>query len=123
MMHEHLKALRTKNYSEWTVRNRHVHIGFFIEWAQERGLNEPLEITRPVLEQYQRHLFYYRKKNGDPLTIPQPALAPGALARVVQMDDAAELHPAQPSFGDRLAAPRAHAAEEYPLARKRSSRS
>ncbi len=68
MMHEHLKALRTKNYSEWTVRNRDVHIGFFIEWAQERGLNEPLEITRPVLEQYQRHLFYYRKKNGEPLT-------------------------------------------------------
>jgi integrase/recombinase XerD len=68
MMHEHLKALRTKNYSEWTVRNRLVHIGFFIEWAQERGLNEPLEITRPVLEQYQRHLFYYREKNGEPLT-------------------------------------------------------
>jgi integrase/recombinase XerD len=68
LMHEHLKALRTKNYSEWTVRNRLVHIGFFIEWAQERGLREPLEVTRPVLERYQRHLFYYRKKNGDPLT-------------------------------------------------------
>src|ERR1700740_2449391 len=68
LMHEHLKALRTKNYSEWTVKNRLVHVVFFIEWAQERGLREPLEVTRPVLERYQRHLFYYRKKNGDPLT-------------------------------------------------------
>lgn len=68
MMHEHLNALRVKNYSEWTVRNRQVHIGFFIEWAKERGLREPIEITRPILERYQRHLFYYRKKNGEPLT-------------------------------------------------------
>jgi integrase/recombinase XerD len=45
-----------------------VHIGFFIQWAYEHGLREPIEITRPVLERYQRHLFYYRKKNGEPLT-------------------------------------------------------
>lgn len=68
MMHEHLNALRVKNYSEWTVRSRQVAITFFIEWAQERGLREPIEITRPILERYQRHLFYYRKKNGEPLT-------------------------------------------------------
>lgn len=68
MMHEHLNALRTKNYSEWTVRSRQVAITFFIEWAQERGLREPIEITRPILERYQRYLFYYRKKNGEPLT-------------------------------------------------------
>jgi integrase/recombinase XerD len=27
-----------------------------------------MEITRPILERYQRHLFYYRKKNGEPLS-------------------------------------------------------
>src|SRR6266481_824689 len=68
LLEEHLSALRVKNYSEYTVRNRRVHIGYFIAWAEERGLREPLEITRPVLERYQRHLFYYRKKNGEPLT-------------------------------------------------------
>ena len=31
-------------------------------------LAEPFEITRPVLERYQRYLFYYRKKNGEPLS-------------------------------------------------------
>ena len=68
MMQDHLNALRTRNYSQHTVRNRQVHIGFFIAWAQERGLREPLEVTRPVLERYQRYLFHYRKKNGEPLS-------------------------------------------------------
>ncbi len=68
LMHEHLNALRVRAYSEHTVKNRLVHIGFFIRWAYEHGLREPSEITRPVLERYQRHLFYYRKKNGEPLT-------------------------------------------------------
>ena len=68
LMHEHLNSLRVRGYSEYTVRNRFVHIRFFIVWAHEHGLREPIEITRPVLERYQRHLFYYRKKNGEPLT-------------------------------------------------------
>jgi len=68
MMHDHLQSLAVKNYSEHTVRNRRVHISFFLQWCKERGLAEPVEITRPVLERYQRHLFHYRKKNGEPLS-------------------------------------------------------
>src|SRR5208337_4854803 len=63
-----LRALAVQNYSEKTVRNRQVHIGFFLQWCKERGLSEPVEVTRPVLERYQRHLFHYRKKNGEPLS-------------------------------------------------------
>jgi len=68
LMNEHLESLRVRGYSEFTVKNRLVHIGFFIEWAYEHGLREPIEVTRPVLERYQRYLFFYRKKNGEPLT-------------------------------------------------------
>ena len=68
LMQEHLNSLRVRGYSEHTVKNRLVHIGFFIQWAYEHGLREPHEITRPVLERYQRYLFFYRKKNGEPLT-------------------------------------------------------
>jgi len=68
LMQEHLNSLRVRGYSEHTVKNRLVHIGFFIQWAYEHGLQEPTEITRPVLERYQRYLFFYRKKNGEPLT-------------------------------------------------------
>ena len=68
LMREHLAALSVRGYSENTVRSRRVYLGFFIAWAYEHGLREPIEVTRPVLERYQRYLFFYRKKNGEPLT-------------------------------------------------------
>jgi len=67
-MREHLKALQVQNYSEFTVRGRAGHIQFFIDWLKERSITEPVEVTRPVLERYQRHLFHYRKANGEPLS-------------------------------------------------------
>jgi integrase/recombinase XerD len=57
-----------KNYSEYTIKNRRGHIGFFLQWCNDRGLTEPIEVTRPILEHYQRFLFHYRQKNGSPLT-------------------------------------------------------
>jgi integrase/recombinase XerD len=68
LMEQHLQALRVQNYSEYTVKNRRVHIGFFLNWCHDRSLTEPLDVTRPVLEQYQRHLFHYRQKSGQPLS-------------------------------------------------------
>ena len=68
LLEKHLEDLRVRNYSEYTVKNRRVHIGMFLEWAHERGVTEPVEVTRTVLESYQRHVFHYRKKNGEPLS-------------------------------------------------------
>jgi len=68
LMREHLHALEVQNYSEFTVRGRAGHIGFFLAWLAERGIIEPVEVTRPVLERYQRYLFHYRKVNGEPLS-------------------------------------------------------
>jgi integrase/recombinase XerD len=68
LQERHLQDLRVKNYSEYTIKNRKVHIGFFIQWCHDRGITEPTEVTRPILEHYQRYLFHYRQKNGNPLT-------------------------------------------------------
>lgn len=68
LMRDHLLALEVRNYSEFTVRGRAGHIGFFLAWLKERGIVEPVDVTRPVLERYQRHLFHYRKANGEPLS-------------------------------------------------------
>jgi integrase/recombinase XerD len=68
MLREFLNSMLVHSYSEFTVMNREAHIRLFLDWAHEHGLREPVEITRPVLERYQRHLFYYRKKNGEPLS-------------------------------------------------------
>jgi integrase/recombinase XerD len=59
---------REKAYSERTVENREAALRPFIAWAHERGLTRPQEITKPILERYQRHLFLYRKANGEPLS-------------------------------------------------------
>jgi integrase/recombinase XerD len=40
----------------------------FIAWADERGVTHPSQVTRAVLERYQRWLYHYRKHNGEPLT-------------------------------------------------------
>lgn len=68
LLEKHLENLRVCDYSEYTVKNRRVHIGFFLDWCHERGIAEPVEVTRTVLESYQRHVFHYRKKNGEPLS-------------------------------------------------------
>lgn len=44
-------------------------LGRFITWADERGLDRPQDITRPILERYQRHVYHYRKHNGQPLAV------------------------------------------------------
>ncbi len=67
LLEKHLEDLRLKNYSEYTVKNRRVHIGMFLVWAVGRGISEPVEVTRTVLERYQKHVFDYRKANGEPL--------------------------------------------------------
>lgn len=74
LLEEHLAALLAQNYSEDTVVTRRAAIGYFIDWCRERSLEDPLEITRPILERYQRWLFQYRKHNGDPLTFRTQAM-------------------------------------------------
>ncbi len=50
-----------------------------VDWSRERGIAQPSEIGRPVLERYQRHLYYARKPNGQPLSAATQARA---LARI-----------------------------------------
>ena len=63
-----LQWMREKNYSERTVGNRETYLRYFILWCDERGITRPQEITRPILERYQRYMFLYRKKDGQPLS-------------------------------------------------------
>ena len=58
-----------KHYSPRTVANRETYLRYFVIWADERGLKCPQEITKPILEAYQRHLFHHRKTNGQPLSV------------------------------------------------------
>lgn len=64
---QYLDWIAVHNFSADTVRSRRFHLGYFHVWCRERGLESHTEITRPILERYQRWLFHYRKSNGQPL--------------------------------------------------------
>jgi integrase/recombinase XerD len=64
-------------FLEWTVTSglsastasiRRRALDSFIVWCDERGLARPQDITRPILQRYQGHLYHYRKANGAPLS-------------------------------------------------------
>jgi len=64
-----LSWLAERNYSPRTIGNRLEMLNGFIDWAEERGLTRPQEVTRPILERYQRWLYLYRKANNEPLSV------------------------------------------------------
>ncbi|MES1176706.1 MAG: site-specific tyrosine recombinase XerC [Myxococcales bacterium] len=64
----YLEWLRVRHYSERTVVNREKAVGLFIEWSEARGVLRPMEVTKPMLERYQRHLYYVRKADGRALS-------------------------------------------------------
>jgi integrase/recombinase XerD len=65
---QYLEWLATHNFSNDTVVNRRNFLATFHQWCRERGLEHPNEITRPILERYQRWMYHYRKKDGQALS-------------------------------------------------------
>lgn len=63
-----LEWTEVKGFSKDTLLRRQSSLRRFIVWCDERDLHTPQEITKPILERYQRYLYYYRKADGQPLT-------------------------------------------------------
>lgn len=67
-MERFLAHLAVRNYSVATITDRRHGLSTFILWCAERGIEHPQEVTKPILERYQRHLYYHRKSDGAPLS-------------------------------------------------------
>ena len=65
---QYLAWLAERNYSERTVGNRELYLGYFLVWCEQRGVTRPSEVTKPILDRYQRWLYHYRRHNGQPLS-------------------------------------------------------
>ena len=61
--------LEERNYSTKTVEARKWALRTFLRWAEERDLRRPGQVTKPILESYQRWLYRYRKADGKPLGV------------------------------------------------------
>ena len=66
---EYLTTLQVRGYSVNTNYTWHKGLRRFIGWCAERSITRPTEVTRDLLERYQRHLYEYRQKNGEPLNV------------------------------------------------------
>lgn len=62
---EHLESL---NYSKSTIEIRGRYLDVFFKWCAESGIMRLCEVSREVIEKYQRHVYQYRKRDGSPLT-------------------------------------------------------
>ena len=63
---EHQKV---KGQSEKTLISRHYTLSAFARWSAGRGIEHPKDVSLAVLERYQRHLYYHRKPDGEPLAV------------------------------------------------------
>ncbi len=55
-------------YSPQTIESRRRALDRLHRWLVERGVTRTAEVTKPMLDRYQRWLFHYRQANGRPLT-------------------------------------------------------
>jgi integrase/recombinase XerD len=77
-MRRYLEHRAVLGANENALQQLERYIRDFMDWGEARGVTHPQQVTRPILERYQRHLHHYRKKNGEPLSIvsQKTAIAP-----------------------------------------------
>jgi integrase/recombinase XerD len=64
----YVEWLEVNNFSPLTSYTRDRQISRFIDWCSERSITRPVEVTKAVLESYQKHLFHHRREDGRPLS-------------------------------------------------------
>ena len=61
---DYLEWLASRNYAASTVSTRRQQLERLVGWLDERGVGRPADVTRPILQRFQRWLFLYRKPSG-----------------------------------------------------------
>jgi len=65
-----VESLRVRNYALNTVKVQLTSLRAFIGWAAERDVTRASEVTRPILEAYQRSVWLVRVRSGDGVEKP-----------------------------------------------------
>jgi integrase/recombinase XerD len=68
LVRAYVEAQRVRGLSEMTIEKKEWTLFRFVEWCHERGITRPDEVTKPILERYQRTLYYHRRDDGSPLS-------------------------------------------------------
>lgn len=81
LIDEWFRRLEERAYSERTIEAHKWALRMFVRWAEERDLRRPAQISKPILESYQRWLFRYRQDNDKPLGVTTQRMRLGAVQR------------------------------------------
>jgi len=65
----HLDWIEVRQYSPRTIAGRRTFLRDFVVWCAERGITRPEELSRLVIDLYQRHVARLVKKDGTPLAV------------------------------------------------------
>jgi integrase/recombinase XerD len=65
----YLQWLADRAYSPSTIAGRRSRLRSFVAWCEERDICYPEELSRQLLEHYQRHLAHARTSKGQPLKV------------------------------------------------------
>ena len=68
-VHAYIEHLKARNYATQSVQYKRASLIWFLDWCKERGIERIHDITRPVLQRYQRHLYHAVGRNGKPLSV------------------------------------------------------
>jgi integrase/recombinase XerD len=67
-LEDHLLWLAAHGYAPTTLVVRRHHLFALATFLIERDVTEPRQVTPTLLDAYQRHLFHYKKVDGQPLS-------------------------------------------------------
>ncbi len=73
MVVEFCEHLAIRGYAATSLRNQRTALALLADWLIERGVTRPCEVTKPMLDAYQRAVFYMRKADGQPLSFQSQA--------------------------------------------------
>lgn len=65
----YLENLRVKNFSEQTLYGRAKMLKYFRQFCEQLNITQARQVTRAVVMNYQSHLYHYRKRDEQPLTV------------------------------------------------------
>jgi integrase/recombinase XerD len=60
LLAQYTEWMRVHHYAADTLRTSGHALKLFVAWAAERSITRASEVTRPILERYQRSVFHYR---------------------------------------------------------------
>lgn len=71
---DYLEHLTVRHFAAQTVAYKRMALSRFTDWLHERGVRSLTDVTRPMLQRYQRHLYYERPRGGRALSAAAQSL-------------------------------------------------